>query len=203
MGPSTDRWGTSLIMSRKEGVVPAIWTILLLQLTAAWKLLLFPPCSVWSVHQDLTWKEFNWWQRSLHTQHHQPCVWTVNVFRADYTDYHYICAPQTCLLFCSGCLRWPVSCPRRKTWRSPSMTMISWLAMKRSARPSLIWRTASCLDTTPTVVYHRRTACRQTCLWVLAGHLIEIFTQAGYIFFFLIFNFLVILALVSTSGGTS
>lgn len=93
-------------------------------------------------------------------------------------------------LFCSGCLRWPVSCPRRKIWRSLSMIMISWLVMRKSARPSLIWRTVSCLDTTPTVAYHRLTACRQNCVWVLAGHLIQMDTQAESFFFFLIFCFL-------------
>ena len=97
-------------------------------------------------------------------------------------------------LFSSGCLRWPVSCLRRKIWRLWSMTMISWLVMRRSARPSLIWRTASCLDTTPTVAYHRLTACRwKTGVWVHVGHLIF-----NFLFFFLALS-----VLVSTSGGTS
>lgn len=46
------------------------------------KVLFSPPhphCSVWSIHKDLTWEEFGWRQRPLHTQHHQPCVWKVNI----------------------------------------------------------------------------------------------------------------------------
>lgn len=57
------------------------------------------PCSVRSIHKDLTGEEFGWRQRSLHTQHHQPCVWKVNTAwrRRDYTEHYCVCASQTCL----------------------------------------------------------------------------------------------------------
>lgn len=72
-----------------------------LQLTAAWRcsFFFFFFCSVWSIHKDLAWEEFSWRQRSLHTQHHQPCVWKVNIelCRGDYMEHYCVCASQTCL----------------------------------------------------------------------------------------------------------
>lgn len=68
-------------------------------------------------------------------------------------------------LVCLGCLRLRVSCPRTKTWKSQSMTMISWIVTTKSARQWLTWRTASCPDITPTVAFHRPTACRGIWLW--------------------------------------
>lgn len=69
---------------------------------------------------------------------------------------------QTLLWFCLGCLRWRVSCPRTRTWKSLSMTMISWAVTRRSARQWLTWRTASCPDITPTAACHKHTACKET-----------------------------------------
>lgn len=84
--------------------------------------------------------------------------------------YHpvHLLTSQT-LLFCSGCLRWHVSCPRTRTWKSLSMTMISWAVMRRSVTQWLTWRTASCPDTTPTVACHKPTACKEIWVWAILG----------------------------------
>lgn len=147
-------------------------------------------CSVWSIHQDLTWEEFSWRQRSLHPQHHQPCVWKVNTAMQGGLRGALLCLCFSDLPFCFVQDVWddlfPAPGERSEDLclrlRSPD----SWWQGRRDRHWSgeplpvsiqlLLWPTPDLLHVGETV-------------WVLAEHLIQMDAQTGFFFFFY-FNFL-------------
>lgn len=164
----------------------------------------FFPCSVWSIHKDLAWEEFSWRQRSLHTQHYQPCVWKVNVelCRRDYMEHYCLCFSN--LPFCFVQDVWddlfPAPGERFEDLCLWLWSPDSWWESRRdhnwSGEPFpvsiqlLLWPTTDLLHVGKTVFGSSQGT------WFKWIH-------RQNPFFFFNFLFFAISVLVSTSGGTS
>lgn len=115
---------------------------------------------LWMIHQSFpsvftaVLQMFEWWKMGKQKQH--PSKWNETVGLSSGVKFHLL------TVFPSGCLSSAVLSLWRRTFVSRCTTTTFWAKTRRLERPSLTWKTASCLSTEPRAASRGPTVCKWT-----------------------------------------